>query len=654
MKNLLFVLTFLFCGHFAAASLPTPSLSSPSNGSNNQPAAINFSWSNVSGATNYELRLALNPSFTNSVSYFDSNHQTFITDIYFGVFQYWQVRAMNATDTSAWSTTFSFKTADHIDLTTPFDGASNLNPSLEFDWTSLNGIFFYEIEIDTLSSFNSPALHSELFSGSSGYTVDNLYFNAVYYWRVRAINAVDTTAWTSTNIFTTIGQIPLQLPLSGSINLPPSTSCSWFGISGITGYEFQYDTLFDFSSPTINSIITGTNNSATMTNLLFHHFYFWRVRAFHDLDSSDWSATNNFFVIDRLQNISPANSAQNLPQNVNFAWSSTSAINGYVLELDTLWDFSSGNSQLFTTNDTTFTVNNLALQTTYYWRVRTYNNVDSTYWSIPREFRTIDQPLLISPDDFAMSTAINVPLIWENIPLATAYEVNIDTSIDFNSPLLINNIQNDTTYQCADLFFGTNYYWKVRVILSNDTLNWSPARLFTTIDQVGLIIPLDLSLNQPLNTVLLWEREEGINHFDIEVDTVSSFATAVTYSSTTDSLTTGVFDYNTHYYWRVRMISNVDTSLWSNIYQFTTKSSVGIAENTISDIVIAPNPSHGYFTISGIENKSISIFDLQGKIIIPETKSDNNSISIENFASGMYFLRISEGDKIEVVKVMVD
>ena len=102
------------------------------------------------------------------------------------------------------------------------------------------------------------------------------------------------------------------------------------------------------------------------------------------------------------------------------------------------------------------------------------------------------------------------------------------------------------------------------------------------------------------------------------------------------------------------MISNVDTSLWSNIYQFTTKSSVGIAENTISDIVIAPNPSHGYFTISGIENKSISIFDLQGKIIIPETKSDNNSISIENFASGMYFLRISEGDKIEVVKVMVD
>jgi Secretion system C-terminal sorting domain len=654
MKNLLFTLSILLCSHLAAASLPTPSLSSPSNGANNQPVAMNFSWSNVSGATNYELRLALNPSFTNAVSYFDSNHQTFISDIYFGVFQYWQVRAMNATDTSAWSSIFSFKTAEHIDLTTPFDGSSNLNPSVEFDWTSLNGIFFYEIELDTLSTFNSPALHSDLFSGSSGYTVDNLYFNAVYYWRVRAINAVDTTAWTSTYIFTTIGQVPLLTPLSGSINLPPAATLSWFGIGGVTGYEVQYDTTNDFSSSSVASIITTNNTATSFGDLYFHHFYFWRVRAFHDLDSSDWSATNNFFVIDRLQNISPANTTQNLPQNVNFTWSSTSAINGYLLELDTTWDFSSGNSQLYTTNDTTYTVNNLALQTTYYWRVRTYNNVDSTYWSIPREFRTIDQPMLISPDDFALSTAINVPLIWENIPLATAYEVSIDSSIDFNSLLLIDHIQSDTSYQCADLFFGTNYYWKVRVILGNDTLNWSTVRLFTTIDQVGLISPLDLSLNQPLNTVLSWEREEGINHFDIEVDTLASFTTAITYSSTIDSLTTGVFDYNTHYYWRVRMISNVDTSLWSNIYQFTTKSSVGIAENTISDIVVAPNPSHGYFTISGIENKSISIFDLQGKIIIPETKSDNNSISIENFASGMYFVRIFDGEKVEVVKVMVD
>ncbi len=654
MKHLFFLLATLFCSQIAFATLPAPILSSPSNGSINQPTAINFNWSNVNAATNYEVRLALNPGFINAVSYFDTNDQTFIADIYFGVFHYWQVRSMNANDTSAWSSTFIFKTNDHIDLTSPFDGESNLSPYVEFDWTSLNGIFGYEIEMDTLSTFNSLADQVNFISGSSTFDGFNLYFNAVYYWRVRAINSVDTTAWTTTNIFTIVGQIPLLAPLSGSINLPPATTLTWFGINGVNGYEVQYDTTNNFSSTAAVSMITGNNTIAPINDLFFHQFYYWRVRAFHDLDSSDWSATNNFFIIDRLQNIYPANLAQNLTQNVNFKWSSTSSINGYLLEVNTLNDFSSGNSLLVSNADTTYTLNNLVLQTTYYWRVRTYNNVDTTYWSIPREFRTIDQPLLISPNDFALSTAINGSLIWESIPLATAYEVSIDTSANFNSALLITHIQNDTTYKCADLFFGTNYYWKVRVILSNDTLNWSPARLFTTIDQVGLISPLDLSLNQPLNTVLLWEVSKGINHFDIEVDTVSSFATAVTYSSTTDSLTAGVFDYNTHYYWRVKMISMVDTSLWSNTYQFTTKSSVGIAENTISDIVIAPNPSHGYFTIKGIENKSYSIFDIQGKVIVPETKSYNNSISIKNFSSGMYFVRISEGDKIQLVKVRVN
>lgn len=654
MKHLLFTLSILFCSHLVAASLPTPTLSSPSNGSINQPTAINFNWSTVNGATNYEVRLALNTGFTNAVSYFDSNHQTFIADIYFGVFHYWQVRAMNATDTSAWSSTFSFKTDDHIDLTAPFDGSSNLDPYVEFDWTSLNGNLFYEIEMDTTSSFSSPANQSNYVSGSSTFDGFNLYFNAVYYWRVRAINSVDSTAWSATNIFTTVGQVPLLAPVNNSINLPPATTLLWFGIGGINGYEVQYDTTNDFSSPGVISIITGNNTIAPINDLYFHHFYFWRVRAFHDLDSSDWSATNNFFVIDRLQNITPANNAQNLTQSVNFKWSATNAINGYVLEIDTTAYFTSGNSLLITTADTNYTVNNLALQTTYYWRVRTYNNVDSTYWSIPRQFRTIDQPLLISPDDFATSAAINTTLIWENIPLATAYEISIDTTADFNSSQLISHIQNDTTYQCTDLFFGTNYYWKARVILGSDTLNWSPTRQFTTIDQVGLISPADLALNQNLNTVLVWESAEGINHYEVEIDTIASFTTASDYTSITDSLTTGLFDYNTHYYWRVRMISNVDTSLWSNIYQFTTKSSVGITENTLNNIVITPNPSHGYFTITGIENKSISIFDLQGKVIIPQTKSENNSISLENLATGMYFVRIFDGEKVEVVKVMVD
>ena len=654
MKNLFFALVILFCGNITKASLPTPSLSSPSNGSSNQPASINFSWSNVNGATNYELRLALNPSFTNSVSYFDSNHQTFITDIYFGVFQFWQVRAMNATDTSAWSSTFSFKSAEHIDLTSPFDGASNLNPSVEFDWTNINGVLFYEIEYDTTSTFGSPADQINLISGSSVFDATNLYFNAVYYWRVRAMSSADTTAWSSTNIFTTIGQVPLQLPLSGTINLPPAATLSWFGISGVNGYEVQYDTTFDFSSSTIPSITTTNGTIASISDLYFHHYYYWRVRAYHDLDSSDWSATNNFYVMDRLQNISPANLAQNVNQNVNFTWSSTSATNGYILEVDTTWDFSSGNSQIFASADTFYTVNNLALQTTYYWRVRTYNNVDSTYWSIPREFRTIDQPLLITPLDFAMATAINVPLIWENIPLATAYEVSLDSSADFNSPILIDQIQSDTTYQCSNLYFGTNYYWRVRVILGNDTLNWSPVRVFTTLDQTGLISPIDLSINQELNTVLHWELAEGTDHYEIAIDTLSSFATASYYTSTADSLNSAILDYSTNYFWKVRMVSTVDTSLWSNIYQFTTKSSVGINEYEPEEITVAPNPSNGQFTIYGIENASICIFDLQGKIIIPEAISYNNSLSLNNFAKGLYLVRIIKGEKMQIVKLIVD
>ena len=91
--------------------------------------------------------------------------------------------------------------------------------------------------------------------------------------------------------------------------------------------------------------------------------------------------------------------------------------------------------------------------------------------------------------------------------------------------------------------------------------------------------------------------------------------------------------------------------------QLIVSACVGINNISASaqGINIYPNPNNGEFTVelnNGI-NKSISITDLSGKVILSANTSDNKiNFNLNKFAVGMYYVKIQSGNITEVLKVV--
>ena len=64
--------------------------------------------------------------------------------------------------------------------------------------------------------------------------------------------------------------------------------------------------------------------------------------------------------------------------------------------------------------------------------------------------------------------------------------------------------------------------------------------------------------------------------------------------------------------------------------------------NTLSEVVVYPNPSTGIFNIALQEDASVSVTDMLGKVIYTnKVKSGNNTIDISNYQSGIYLLNVT-------------
>ena len=89
-----------------------------------------------------------------------------------------------------------------------------------------------------------------------------------------------------------------------------------------------------------------------------------------------------------------------------------------------------------------------------------------------------------------------------------------------------------------------------------------------------------------------------------------------------------------------------------------TPSAVGINElEFIHEINISPNPSSGEFFVNTdiTEPKDVSVFNVQGKLIEKISSSEEiNKIDLKGQPKGIYFIKISAGEKSAVKKVVIE
>lgn len=81
------------------------------------------------------------------------------------------------------------------------------------------------------------------------------------------------------------------------------------------------------------------------------------------------------------------------------------------------------------------------------------------------------------------------------------------------------------------------------------------------------------------------------------------------------------------------------------------ESSVSTPVETELDYVIYPNPSKDLITISCLQNSTLEMYGAQGQLILnKELVVGLNEIDVNNFAVGIYFLKLNNTYKSEVIK----
>jgi PKD repeat protein len=101
-------------------------------------------------------------------------------------------------------------------------------------------------------------------------------------------------------------------------------------------------------------------------------------------------------------------------------------------------------------------------------------------------------------------------------------------------------------------------------------------------------------------------------------------------------------------------------NFWS--LELCLSPTIGVEENSFEDFVIYPNPNNGSFNImmntASNNNINVEIYDIRGRVIFNNTYEStarfNQEITLNNAQSGMYLVKISDGERQTIQKIIVE
>ena len=571
-----------------------PTITAPNDGTIlTNSISPNIQWTEMVGATKYTYQCDTSASFnspvkrTYTVSYSSGGSNPL--NLRFGATYYLRMRATNTdeSDTSAWSAVRTFITSDAPVLNSPSNGyvySSSVNPTLKCE--TIRNIGKYIYQWDTTSNFNSPLCRSTV-QTSTSVTVGPLKLGTTYYWRMCATNYndSDTSSWSAVWSFTTGGSIPtLASPSNGSTAVRLRPTLDWNAVSSCDYYDYECDTTPQFNSPELQSgaIAAGTSE-VRLNQLRYGTTYYWHVRIRLNSDTSSWSTVWSFTTAGTIALTSPSNGTTLYRYlHPTLDWDFINDGDYYEYQYDLSPDFDSpelvsglvsvGTSEVELTAPMRF-------GTTYYWRVREYTSIDTTPWSETWSFTTPGEIVLVSPaNGSTLSRTLNPTLDWDYINGGDMYEYQYDLSPDFDSPELVTGQRAVGTSEIditTPLRFGATYYWRVRETTSIDTTPWSATWSFTTPGEVVLVSPANGTTNVGSSTTLDWDYIRGGTIYEYQYDATPAFNSAELVEGSiqvgTSQVTISNLEENHLYYWRVRELSAVDTTPWSEVWHFSTR-----------------------------------------------------------------------------------
>lgn len=176
-------------------------------------------------------------------------------------------------------------------LISPVDSASELGPTISFDWDDVAGSAGYKL---FLGETNPPAYHSDM--ATSSFEVELDIANQTYFWQVQSIASCASSEIASSvvNYFET-GCIPvaapsLDSPLNLATGISSSVSLNWSSVPGAGSYTVYFGTNY----PPTEAVVQTTDTSFDV-NVEGGGRYYWYIEAAPDCDNSLTSASPIFY-----------------------------------------------------------------------------------------------------------------------------------------------------------------------------------------------------------------------------------------------------------------------------------------------------------------------------------------------------------------------
>ncbi len=570
-------------------------------------------------------------------------------------------------------------------LISPADRQENVPTTAVLQWQASPDAVSYTIDVSVDSLFNNLVLHSH--NAPTMDTVSSLAEDAVYYWRVQAVNAGGVSPWSRFQQFTTLSSVPPPLPgvpvctmpLNNSVNVAAAPTMQWQ-----TGGKASTFTLMVASDSLFTDIVlqsTMTKTAKTTQMLAQRTAYFWRVRSTNSTGSSAWSPTFRFttegppFPAVPLV-VYPTNGRNTIQSTALLQWLAAENAVSYGIELAFDSSFASILSRLRVYAAVTKTTPLLSGGLTYNWRVRSMNDTDTSAWSAVNSFTTVPSvpvqtppgtTTIVSPSNGAENAPTSPYLRWLVVPGATSYNLALARDTAFTN-VAYESSDTSTGRIIPQLSGGTAYYWRVQSVNGGGVSAWTAAYKFTTIVTPPPPLPGAPTLALPVNgapnvaraAALQWNGVAEAAQYLLQIADDSLFEKIVERTLLTgtswklEPLVPG-----TVYYWRVRSQSSRGYSGFSQTFHFTVTSVLSVSPdksgmpNTHVLEQNYPNPFNPSTTFSfSLPTRSyvsLTIFDVMGReiaVIVSGELSAGKHLyhwSAEGLPSGMYFYRLKAG-----------
>ena len=276
-----------------------------------------------------------------------------------------------------------------------------------------------------------------------------------------------------------------------------------------------------FAQP-LRSIMGSKSDTLQLSDLPEGSTLYWRL-SIDSFNGKVYSPTWSFSVgkpaPEPITLLTPVNSAQGVSIKATVSW--RSATYKSLLTYPTtyaVWvaNDPNGTEGLRTfegVTDTTFTVDSLQAETTYFWRVCGINSGQRGPWSETFRFTTYGLPPAVTldvPANGATNIAQRPKLQWRAHPWAERYTVELDTTEAFTTALA--RERSDTAFNVTSLRKPqTKYYW--RVIGMNALGQGSPSETWSFTTGGTVSVPLD---DIPVNHDDIWKAYDVLGRIIAE------------------------------------------------------------------------------------------------------------------------------------------